>query len=404
MFLLMDAIFSGDVDGMSAPGASPPVVKSLENAFTNAASAVLPGPTGTPPPAESLPPQTAPVGEEKAETTPTVPGPTAATPAETVPGSTPAPAEKPPAETVPGPTAAMATPAETVPGSAPTPAETAPAETVPGPKAPTAATPASTPSARLHAVLRANKEKHKDMNDTLRQALLALGPPGSMPKEEFLNELANLHSQVFQSEVKEPPHNPEKESSGPVLLSPPAAKSMPPPPEKKPDQPLRLAPPAALTAPNMTPQQIEPVPVTTMAAAKPTPPETAVHSTEALATHGTDAERTSPDDVATKPPVAPPERENTLPEPSAGEDTSGALVQQLAELRTALFFSCMTCPIRYMHACGFMLKSYCFRLGKKPGTYDKVDHQSLGHHMEKNKSIHTHTYSSSHTCVLIYMC
>ena len=64
-FLLMRAICSGDVDGMSAPGASPPVVKSLENAFTNAASAVLPEPKGTPPPAESLPPQTAPVVRRK---------------------------------------------------------------------------------------------------------------------------------------------------------------------------------------------------------------------------------------------------------------------------------------------------------------------------------------------------
>lgn len=56
-----------------------------------------------------------------------------------------------------------------------------------------------------------------------------------------------------------------------------------------------------------------------------------------------------------------------------------------------------------MHACGFMLKSYCFRLGKKPGTYDKVDHQSLGHHMEKNKSTYTYILKLAYMCAHIHV-
>ena len=63
--------------------------------------------------------------------------------------------------------------------------------------------PKDTPSARVQAVLQANKERQKSSADVLRQALLALGPPGKLPQDVRMQELANLHAQVHAGEVKD---------------------------------------------------------------------------------------------------------------------------------------------------------------------------------------------------------
>ena len=119
---------------------------------------------------------------------------------------------------------ASGTPVE--PKASGTPVEPHASGTPVGPKA------SGTPADRTQAVLQANKDRRDSSADVLRQALLALGPPGQISPEELARELASLHAQVHDVEneknKKMLPRVPDKEPSNEM----PLPKAMP---EKAPD-------------------------------------------------------------------------------------------------------------------------------------------------------------------------
>ena len=87
---------------------------------------------------------------------------------------------------------ASGTPVE--PKASGTPVEPHASGTPAGPKA------SGTPADRTQAVLQASKDRRDSSADVLRQALLALGPPGQISPEELARELASLHAQVHDVE------------------------------------------------------------------------------------------------------------------------------------------------------------------------------------------------------------
>ena len=82
----------------------------------------------------------------------------------------------------------------------------------------------TTPASRTQAVLQANKDRRDNSADVLRQALLALGPPGKLSPEDLAKELASLHAQVHDmGDQKMTTRVPEKEPAHEII----APKAMP---------------------------------------------------------------------------------------------------------------------------------------------------------------------------------
>ena len=154
--------------------------------------------------------------------------------------------------------------------------------------------PAPTPSTRVHDLLKASKAKKETSASALHQAILALGPPGQLTKEQLAAELLSLHEQMHGNEscgaheaagdkaVGKPlEETPEK------ILQTPLPKSMPPP-AKVPNKALSIAcppdmsiacPPDTQTraAPQAKLAVVEAKPAAPLAVvqAKPAPPTTA---------------------------------------------------------------------------------------------------------------------------------
>ena len=149
--------------------------------------------------------------------------------------------------------------------------------------------PAPTPSTRVRDLLKANKAKKETSASALHQAILALGPPGQLTKEQLAAELLSLHEQMHGNEscgaheaagdkaVGKPlEETPEK------ILQTPLPKSMPPP-AKVPNKALSIACPpdtqtrAARAAPQAKLAVVEAKPAAPLAVvqAKPAPPTTA---------------------------------------------------------------------------------------------------------------------------------
>jgi hypothetical protein len=141
-------------------------------------------------------------------------------------GPTPPPPEQTLEQTLAVDTQAVADP-PVEPKASGTPVEPHASGTPVGPKA------SGTPADRTQAVLQANKDRRDSSADVLRQALLALGPPGQISPEELARELASLHAQVHDVEneknKKMLPRVPDKEPSNEM----PIPKAMPA--EKAPD-------------------------------------------------------------------------------------------------------------------------------------------------------------------------
>lgn len=127
-------------------------------------------------------------------------------------------------------------------------------------------------------VLQGNKERQEACGSALRQALLALGPPGQIPQETLMRELAHLHAQVHDNEMKLKRKTTKEYDPAPVLepKKPPTlpALTMNPVPEK-PDaekvrspEPTQMLPPAA---PPKTCSEPAPVPAQCESAADATP-------------------------------------------------------------------------------------------------------------------------------------
>ena len=98
-------------------------------------------------------------------------------------GPTPPPPEQTLEQTLAVDTQAVADP-PVEPQASGTPVEPHASGTPVGPKA------SGTPADRTQAVLQANKDRRDSSADVLRQALLALGPPGQISPEELARELA----------------------------------------------------------------------------------------------------------------------------------------------------------------------------------------------------------------------
>ena len=86
-------------------------------------------------------------------------------------------------------------------------------------------TPAGSASSRVAAVLQASKSWKETAGQTLHQAMLALGPPGSMSPEELSRELLFLHSQMLSGKEVETRASPKGEVETTVPKVP--AKAMP---------------------------------------------------------------------------------------------------------------------------------------------------------------------------------
>lgn len=114
--------------------------------------------------------------------------------------------------------------------------ENSPLEAVPPPVAPELpapgeeppASPERTPSDRVRKILQANKDKKEACADSLRAALIALGPPGSKSKDEMAAELLSLHAQLHEAfPPPSPPRDASKEAMSPVRV--PSVPSVPAP-------------------------------------------------------------------------------------------------------------------------------------------------------------------------------
>ena len=156
--------------------------------------------------------------------------------------------------------------------------------------------PAPAPSSRVRDILKANKMKKETSASALHQAILALGPPGQLTKEQLAAELLNLHEQMHGNESPGTHETAGDKAVGKPLeetpekvLQNPLPKSMPPP-AKVPNKPLCIAgPPPAKAAteanpPVATPAVVEAKPATppvTLAVVPLTAPPTAVAAVEA---------------------------------------------------------------------------------------------------------------------------
>ena len=150
------------------------------------------------------------------------------------------------------------------------------------------------PSAGVHAVLRASKQKKQDTATVLQSALLALGPPGQMPPDQLMKELANLHAQVHAGYTPEPADSMKRPAD--AISTPPEAKTAPPakemPQTQRPLRPLAIAPVVAKAAP------LPCVPVASLPPPAKTPP-------------------TTPNTAAAAPAQTPPLATNTAAAPPA---------------------------------------------------------------------------------------
>ena len=226
--------------------------------------------------------------------------------------------------------------------------------------------PAPTPSTRVRDLLKANKEKKETSASALHQAILALGPPGQLTKEQLATELLSLHEQMHGNEscgaheaagdkaVGKPlEETPEK------ILQTPLPKSMPPPakvPNKAlsiacpPDTQTRAAPQAKLAVVEAKPAaplavvQAKPAPPTTAptAVAVPAAPLTACVVAEAkaaspptaLAANVGSTGTPGPGAVANPGPTTAPAAKVALaPSVAPAESTDQSVEQKLLELR-----------------------------------------------------------------------
>ena len=199
------------------------------------------------------------------------------------------------------------------------------------PEEPKAEPPKDTASARVHNVLKANKERQKSAADVLRQALLALGPPGTIPQDVLLKELANLHAQVHAGEGKDPDAlGASGKKAEPV--KPPVVHRTPVPPAGPP--PVTVPPPGS-HAPLDPPSPVPSLGGTTMQLGDPSPK--AIENARAFALFPSPKPpvETPPPvgPVETPPPVGTPPLVETLAEVAGGEPGDADVAMQLEALR-----------------------------------------------------------------------
>lgn len=193
-----------------------------------------------------------------------------------------------------------------------------------------------TPAQRLRAAMQAKDEAS---SSTLRDALLSLGPPGILTREELVAELLNIHEQMHDA--------PQDHPKAPANLPTPEVKAAPNPPQvntvapgqaESENKPV-LRPEGTMTAPaaentaTAPPQHtlaLAEAPLAeNTASATPSPPPAAATP---LVENNASAEPSPPPATAAVPTEPSPP---TAAEPTASKAPAPTVEQQMAEPTTA---------------------------------------------------------------------